>query len=154
MSVIILFTDYIMMSNYDVKCAYTEWKEKEFSELAREEIWNLVFKSKTRPYQPMYKWRVVFVCALHKVPSWAFRYMVIFFLLYFSVGLPILMRIKNVLHWLSFYCIINWLRCGCSLFHCYCSQIISICIDKYDLDLVNCCLPREIVNLSFARKKL
>lgn len=49
---------------------------------------------------------------------------------------------------------IGWIaHCWCLLLHfyCYCSQIISICIDKYDLP--NGCLPCKIVN-RFARKIL
>lgn len=83
-------------------------------------------------------------------------------ILWFSIDLPILKTNQNrmvcLCVWLSFYCILDsgqW-NAHVVLFHCYCSQIISICIDKYDLRGVfenekkicedSCCLPREIVN--------
>lgn len=86
------------------------------------------FRSKTRSYQQdreMY----IHIRVLYKVPS---RVSIYGFFYYYYFFLPISKRINRIA--LTFF-LLHFIKVAAD-FHCYCSQIISICIDKYDLYLV------------------
>lgn len=117
----------ILMSNYDVKCTIKK-KEKEFGELVREEIWNLDFEVKLDHIDKIERCIYIFVCCtkFHR----EFRYMVFIIIIIFSAHF----KTNKSSIALTFF-LLHFIKVAAD-FHCYCSQIISICIDKYDLYLV------------------